>query len=1767
LQSIIKESVALSGDADLMAASGKVAGMADAFAAMSAAAADNVDKAVAAGGDINAMMANIAQSQVTAQGDMADQMLAAAEGGDLSAMQAGFTGAAFDTAANKATIGDLDPNSTTDDAAAAASNTDAGEAETPTPPAGGGGGGGGGATPTFTVTETSGVVEFGGTATGDITISWSAGVGSVATFTREGVEATDTADFAGTATSITVADEDTLAATAADVTGMTINGDGTVAITALESTLGADLSSITAMTATADVTTAAATPLVLTGGFKFGQAAVAVSGDGFLVVDSADMGTASFNVGAGATLAGKHAQMTGLTIVGTGTASTELAANTDVSHYADTLTIQALVADNASINISANTHLGKVDNFYIGDDQAGNGTSNTLTMTATQANGKQIHDGSSSHAEHGNVVITGLAADTDLSGVAVTGTVTGTVTSSVDLTNVDLTKLTALTIDDDTNAAITATVSPQQYAVWHGTATLGTNDLIVSSDTTAPTVTTASAAYDEGSNTLTITGTNFATLLETGETVATDIKGRMDWTKLVWDINGDSTGTANVSFAASDISTAKVTDGTTLTVVLTSAKGTSLEGTTGYGATGNADTIDITAGFARDISGNAATTDALADGVNTITADTAAPTATVTTATIQPAGNAVVQSTETGTAYLVKDTVTVSDVASITSAADNNFNSATITTAATNTNLAATGLVDGTYKVYTVDAAGNLSAASTNSVTVDGTAPTTTISGIAISADTGASSSDFLTKTAAQTITGTLSTGLAVGETLMGSVDGGSTWADITSKVTTTAISWDGATLAGSSSIKMKVVDTAANGGTVATQAYVLDTTAPTAALSSPASVQFIDANKQIAIAGNYVPGGNWVSLLEAGENDTTDIKGRLDWSKIYWDIDGDSTTLQASDVGFDPSTDITSVNAQSSSLVITLSNAGYAALTSKDSYVGSTVDTLDIAAGFLRDSAGNTNTAAATNAAIAFYNSYADFSGTTSIQGGPENNQIAISAAQTGFAPTDDVVLGGSGTDQINLQETGGAVTLDLTTSDAAHFSGFEVIVYYPTNHDFSLTFGAYEFSTDATSITIAPSSYNDGGAHVMTINASALVADGVNASGAAGADVLTGSDQADTLTGNGGTDLIQGDGGVDTILLGAAGNSYTADDTATDTVVYAKSSDGGATGDVIRAFHAGASNGDILKFIDAGSTTAGALELTGTATKVFNKGTLSGLTATAADNVWIVTDAQATWTTAAAIDAAVNTKADSGMTGGLVLVFHTGASSDAEVWYLGTASGTTDGSDVVKLATLVGVTDLTTLTTNNFAIAADSTAALNITSATADIAAAFAGYSGTAATVNATSMDATQLTAVAAGAAKIAAGGLSGTMALTSGVTDANITTLEGKYAGTTASAVISGMSDAQITALDNAKIAANSITGAVTGLNAAALTALATKAVDIAATSLTGDLALTNGVTDANITTLEGKYAGTTATAVISDMSDTQITALDNAKIATDSITGAVTGLNAAALTALATKAVDIADASLTGDLAVANADFTAFSGIQSKLAATANVAISAVADGDTVTVTDFTNTSFTGTIAGTTGKFNITAGVGDQTITTGAGDDVIIGGAGADAISLVNGGNDVVAFTAATDGSAAGNNAGYDEITGFTTTVDKIQFGGTLFTALDDNSNAAITAVDRAQTNVDATADEMVLLSTALGTTFAADTSFAAFITAIGAINTGFTTGAEVLVVAVDSANNTGIYLITSANNDATVDAGEVQLLGVVNGTLAASAGDFILTSLV
>ena len=141
-------------------------------------------------------------------------------------------------------------------------------------------------------------------------------------------------------------------------------------------------------------------------------------------------------------------------------------------------------------------------------------------------------------------------------------------------------------------------------------------------------------------------------------------------------------------------------------------------------------------------------------------------------------------------------------------------------------------MTDGVHvvKIKATDLAGNESSLSTGlTVTIDLTAPTTLVDTVKFSNDTGTSSSDFITKTAAQTISGTVDTDLASDETVQVSLDNGSTWQDATAAAGQKTWSLSGQTLTGSSTLKVRVVDTAGNNGTAVSQAYTLDTSAPSA--------------------------------------------------------------------------------------------------------------------------------------------------------------------------------------------------------------------------------------------------------------------------------------------------------------------------------------------------------------------------------------------------------------------------------------------------------------------------------------------------------------------------------------------------------------------------------------------------------------------------------------------------------------------------------------------------------------------------------------------------------------------------------------------------------------------------------------------------------------------------------------------------------------------------------------------------------------------------
>ncbi|HIJ91705.1 MAG: hypothetical protein OEV73_08615, partial [Desulfobulbaceae bacterium] len=236
---------------------------------------------LAGGGEATEMLAQFMQVATVAQGDAAEALLAAIEAGttDLTTIIADYTGDAFDDLVNAVDLGDVDGDGTTD----VAIDLD-GTTVTP-PPA---------ADPvvvaTFTVTETAGVVEFGGTATGNITFAVS---GGTATFTRGGVTATTTVADITTKTVNVVAGQ-TVAATSANLTavnGLVITGAGTLSVTeavSIAQLAGIDLTGFTG-TATYSLSDIAASYADTSGVMTAGGTALVAAGTNVTITDTATL--------------------------------------------------------------------------------------------------------------------------------------------------------------------------------------------------------------------------------------------------------------------------------------------------------------------------------------------------------------------------------------------------------------------------------------------------------------------------------------------------------------------------------------------------------------------------------------------------------------------------------------------------------------------------------------------------------------------------------------------------------------------------------------------------------------------------------------------------------------------------------------------------------------------------------------------------------------------------------------------------------------------------------------------------------------------------------------------------------------------------------------------------------------------------------------------------------------------------------------------------------------------------------------------------------------------------------------------------------------------------------------------------------------------------------------------------------------------------------------------------------------------------------------
>ena len=129
-----------------------------------------------------------------------------------------------------------------------------------------------------------------------------------------------------------------------------------------------------------------------------------------------------------------------------------------------------------------------------------------------------------------------------------------------------------------------------------------------------------------------------------------------------------------------------------------------------------------------------------------------------------------------------------------------------------------------------VDTAGNIGTTASQAITIDTTAPAETLAITAIATDSG-TAGDFITNDTTLTVSGS-NGALAAGEKIQVSSDNGTTWTDV---VQNTATGWslvDGTTHPASFVYQARIVDTAGNIGTTASQAITIDTAAPAETLA-----------------------------------------------------------------------------------------------------------------------------------------------------------------------------------------------------------------------------------------------------------------------------------------------------------------------------------------------------------------------------------------------------------------------------------------------------------------------------------------------------------------------------------------------------------------------------------------------------------------------------------------------------------------------------------------------------------------------------------------------------------------------------------------------------------------------------------------------------------------------------------------------------------------------------------------------------------------------
>nr|WP_234082900.1 Ig-like domain-containing protein [Enterobacter quasiroggenkampii] len=197
-----------------------------------------------------------------------------------------------------------------------------------------------------------------------------------------------------------------------------------------------------------------------------------------------------------------------------------------------------------------------------------------------------------------------------------------------------------------------------------------------------------------------------------------------------------------------------------------------------------------------------------------------------------------------------------------------------------------TALADGGSYVINAQVSNTIgnSASDNHTVTVDLTAPSMGITIDSLQNDTGLSASDFITNDSQVVVNGSLTAQLGNNEKAQISLDGGTTWIDLTVTGTTWRYT-DGRTLTdGTYQYQVRVIDNAGNVGATDSQDVVIDLTMPAATTITVDSItqdtglsgsDFITSDNQISLKGTLG------AALGSGDHAQISLDGGVTWTDV----------------------------------------------------------------------------------------------------------------------------------------------------------------------------------------------------------------------------------------------------------------------------------------------------------------------------------------------------------------------------------------------------------------------------------------------------------------------------------------------------------------------------------------------------------------------------------------------------------------------------------------------------------------------------------------------------------------------------------------------------------------------------------------------------------------------------------------------------------------------------------------------------------------------